>query len=656
MQTRLSTSRMATLTAEQAAEMMTRVVGETLTRMEQAGRLPGQQSWGGTAGDSDEFKNFLKEMVNQIKKPNGGGVGTKTLLDERNFRRLEKFSNKEVDWEAWQANVEVAIAAVHQTTARMMEVVAKVETLDMQKLKDLIEVEAFERELNQEEIEKADGELFQHLCLWTVGEANTIVRGVREKCGLIAWRRLLTRFAPRTAARRLQAMMNIMRPQKAKDVRSFGKTLESWELQLQAFTTNFSETVSMGMQVAIVIGMAPAEIQDIIFQNWKGEGGEEAMQKEWKMVRDRVMALVANRISMSTPTPMDIGEVQDEWWQEDVGGAHPHCHYSAEDEEEADIGAIGKGDGACRRCGGKGHFARECSTPFGKGIEKAKGGGKAGSKGGGKSGGTFAGYGKGSGDWQGKYGGKPHPGAHQSHGDGKGKGYQGACFKCGKVGHKAFECRSIQMVEGDGDEKIIDGVWMVGQVGVESTMDEEVGWSVMAKKKKKKPKTEVMKKVDGEDVMISVVERDGWIRAGEAAEITIDSAADESVCPQQWGDMFKLKEVQNGKEIKLRSANGGKIMRYGRRNVTFEVEGDSSVKLMGLGFEASDVRKPLAAVHRIVEKGNKVQFGPNPEDNFIQNIATNEKVHMRKKGRSYVLGVELVKPIVETSPTFRRQP
>ena len=169
MQTRLSTSRMATLTAEQAAEMMIRVVGETLTRMEQAGRLPGQQSWGGTAGDSDEFKNFLKEMFNQIKKPNGGGVGTKTLLDERNFQRLEKFSNKEVDWEAWQANVEVAIAAVHQTTARMMEVVAKVETLDMQKLKDLIEVEAFERELNQEEIEKADGELFQHLCLWAVG-------------------------------------------------------------------------------------------------------------------------------------------------------------------------------------------------------------------------------------------------------------------------------------------------------------------------------------------------------------------------------------------------------------------------------------------------------------------------------------------------------
>ena len=78
----------------------------------------------------------------------------------------------------------------------MMEVVAKVEALDMQQLQDLIEVEILERDLNREEIQKADGELFKHLCLWTVGEANTIVRGVREKCGLIAWKRLLTRFAP----------------------------------------------------------------------------------------------------------------------------------------------------------------------------------------------------------------------------------------------------------------------------------------------------------------------------------------------------------------------------------------------------------------------------------------------------------------------------
>ncbi len=43
---------------------------------------------------------------------------------------------------------------------------------------------------------------------------------------------------------------------------------------------------------------------------------------------------------------------------------------------------------------------------------------------------------------------------------------------------------------------------------------------------------------------------------------------------------------------------------------------------MGLDFQVSDVQKPLAAVWRIAEKGNIVQFGPRVEDNFIKNTVT----------------------------------
>ena len=66
---------------------------------------------------------------------------------------------------------------------------------------------------------------------------------------------------------------------------------------------------------------------------------------------------------------------------------------------------------------------------------------------------------------------------------------------------------------------------------------------------------------------------------------------------------------------------------------------------MGLDFQASDVRKPLAAVWRIAEKGNVVRFGPRDEDNYIQNVETGEKQMMRRKGRSYVLDVEFVQPV-----------
>ena len=120
--------------------------------------------------------------------------------------------------------------------------------------------------------------------------------------------------------------------------------------------------------------------------------------------------------------------------------------------------------------------------------------------------------------------------------------------------------------------------------------------------------------------------------------------------------MFELEAVLEGREMKLSNANGGKIKHYGQRDVTVAVKGDRDTKLMGMGFQVSDVKKPLAAVYRIVEKGNRVQFGPEAEDNFIENVRTGEKVFMRRKGRSYVLDVEFMKKVDGASQSFQRQP
>ncbi len=65
-------------------------------------------------------------------------------------------------------------------------------------------------------------------------------------------------------------------------------------------------------------------------------------------------------------------------------------------------------------------------------------------------------------------------------------------------------------------------------------------------------------------------------------------------------------------------------------------------KIVGLGFEVCDVRKPLVAVWRFCEKGNIVQFGPRDEDCFISNIESGDKVFMRRGGGSYVLDIQFV--------------
>ena len=186
--------------------------------------------------------------------------------------------------------------------------------------------------------------------------------------------------------------------------------------------------------------------------------------------------------------------------------------------------------------------------------------------------------------------------------------------------------------EGDGETQV-DSVWAMA-VEVEEDAPEE-----------KLPK-KVGDNIDEQNLMIGHVAKQNWVRRGRS-EVTVDSAADESVCPKAWGDVFELQEVVPGKEMKLTNANGGKIEHYGQRDVSFEVGDEDNAKVISMGFQVSDVRKPLAAVHRIVEKGNKVCFGPNVEDNFIENVKTKEKVRMRKKGRSYVLDVDFV--------TFQRQ-
>ena len=105
-------------------------------------------------------------------------------------------------------------------------------------------------------------------------------------------------------------------------------------------------------------------------------------------------------------------------------------------------------------------------------------------------------------------------------------------------------------------------------------------------------------------------------------EITVDSAAEESVCPKNWAQAYKTKEPE--KWLKFTNASGGRMGHYGAKETTFTAGKEKIV--VGLGFQVSDVQKPLAAVWRIAEKGNVVQFGPRPEDNFIKNLHTNKKV------------------------------
>ena len=69
--------------------------------------------------------------------------------------------------------------------------------------------------------------------------------------------------------------------------------------------------------------------------------------------------------------------------------------------------------------------------------------------------------------------------------------------------------------------------------------------------------------------------------------------------------------------------------------------GDLKTKSLKLAFQVADVKKPLIAVKRVTEKGNHVAFGPQPNDNFIENRVTGDKMFLRPNGNgSYLMDVE----------------
>ena len=116
-------------------------------------------------------------------------------------------------------------------------------------------------------------------------------------------------------------------------------------------------------------------------------------------------------------------------------------------------------------------------------------------------------------------------------------------------------------------------------------------------------------------------------------KVTVDSGAGESVWPS--GALGGADAVATN-SVGFIAANGSRMKNMGTKRVVFIKD----QKRRAMGFHVTEVRKPLAAVSRIAEKGNIVQFGPKPEDCFIQNIQTKEKMMMQLEKGTYVLDVD----------------
>ena len=85
------------------------------------------------------------------------------------------------------------------------------------------------------------------------------------------------------------------------------------------------------------------------------------------------------------------------------------------------------------------------------------------------------------------------------------------------------------------------------------------------------------------------------------------------------------------------------MQHYGEKEVTFKYDVGERKDPIGLKFQVTDVRKPLLAFRRLVEKGNKVVLAGGDEGSYIMNKDTKVKIPVKKKGGAFVIDAHFVK-------------
>ena len=550
------------------------------------------------------------------------------------FTRLEKFDGEQ--WKEWYYQFGVAANTYNVKNGALLEIVENLELDEVSTVN--IELELSQGESNW--MAATQSEMFGVLSLLTKGEANLLVRSCEDKNGYTAWKKLYDRFNPKTPASLTAAWREVIRPKKIKDMREAGKSIDEWEGKVAILKKEHSEEPTTGLKASLLLEMLPDNVQLTVAQ------GMSSKKLEYDTLKAKIKLMANVQIDYSTPKPMDIGELEQ----------------SKGDEYVDAVGAQkGKGKGpsfgSCWTCGGN-HYARECPTNGGKG-QKGKGKGDEKGKGKGKSTGPMFGS-----CWTcgGNHFSRDCPrntAGGDAKGGGKGLGKNIKCFNCGGVGHRAAQCpTSVREVdqeyeEEEGEVASVSEDWGINGVDeCRRPRCQHRGEQKLKPGGEQKLKPEplalsnrfgALAEQEGDeaaDEILETAEERGWRPAGKG-EIVVDSGAAESVCPWGWAAEFPVKEVPWEQRRRFVNASGGRMGHYGEKKVHCKFEGQTMPASMR--FQVSDCRNPLASVARTVENGNIVQFGPKEEDNFILNPGNGEKVRMKRKGRKFVLDVELVR-------------
>jgi hypothetical protein len=509
-------------------------------------------------------------------------------LDEKNFRRVEKFSQGDSEWQEFCFDVMVTTRSINPDLASQMEDLTKAKKVDSDHYEDLYQMNP--------EMLKASSELYEVLCQLTGGQAKSLMRGIDKQDGLKAWRNLHTTYARETLARTLRLYREVINPSQASNPDQIITSIGRWETKLKELERGTTTRLPEMVKLAALTEICTNDIRDLVYQH--ADDGQT-----FEQIREKVIGWTSNRIAANAAN-MDVGNVDAECTPCEDGANWFEVNYMT---------------GKCYNCGQTGHPARLCTN-------KGKGKGKGGPPG--------KGFGKGGG----KYGGTPftpnYPGG-QGNQKGMGKGYQGSCFTCGQKGHKAAECQARRTnnveaeEEADTGTKEIGGIWLMGHVG--KVVETHNRFSHLEQSEAENEDEEKWKEVTG---------KKGTKLFDGRSRINLTTRNLKGSLPKLTGiSKPRMPTVSGGT-----SESPGKVIAAVEKVGTGDelpgrlIAAANKVQtgVCQMTFHITDATKMLASVNKMTEAGNEVHF--NRRRSYIES-PTGKRASLRKRGGVYVLDV-----------------
>ena len=209
--------------------------------------------------------------------------------------------------------------------------------------------------------------------------------------------------------------------------------------------------------------------------------------------------------------------------------------------------------------------------------------------------------------------------------------WHGFCSYCGKKGHSPKDCWTKQRDEANNPSKM-----QISNVDEQDVSGFDIGCVFLSKQKP----AQKVKTVEVKNSFEALEENEKEICSVDderkRGRITVDSGAAESVWPQDLLPEVETKPSHGSKNgVTYVAANGSRMPNMGEKKVRFKTTDGLNSSIM---FQVTKVKKPLAAVSKITEKGNWVCFGPS--EAYIHNIETGMRTKMDLINGTYSIDVE----------------